>query len=115
MNYEVGERRRGKRENQHQLFPFPVLQGRWGVVCASTVNPIKMKLITKGKHTQKGGVIRGWGMIVVQRARLQMEKRDKQELKELRVCQIVLLFCPPPPRVSGKAAGVKEEMPPRPL
>lgn len=54
MNYEVGEKGRGGGggENQHQLFPLPMLQGRQRVVCASSVSPIKIKLITKGKQAQ---------------------------------------------------------------
>lgn len=51
------------------------------------MNPIKIKLITKGKnthtHTQIEAeklVVRGWREIVVQRARVQMEKKKTREI-----------------------------------
>lgn len=68
------------------------------MVCASTVNPIKIKLITKGKHTKHGGggIDTGVGSNSRTESKVTDEKKkDKRDLRELRVCQIALLFCSP--------------------
>lgn len=112
-------RRKGGKENQHQLFPFPMLQGRLGVVCGSTANAIKKLINNKGKHTYTHKVWKKceteWREIVVEEYRWGKKTRERLEETEggQCSCQISLLFCPP--IFLERDANVKEEMLPRPL
>lgn len=55
-----GKKRRGgggrkKKKINISYFLFLCLKADRGAVCANAVNPIKIKLITKGKHTSTNG------------------------------------------------------------
>lgn len=86
------------------------------MVCASSASPIKIKLITKGKHTQSG---ENSDMGVGSDSRMESKVTDGKK-RQARFegtegvpdC-IALLF--PPLVALERAAGVKEETPSRPL
>lgn len=51
------------------------------MVCASTVNPIKIKLITKGKHTKReGGIDTGVGSNSRTESKVTDEKKKTSEI-----------------------------------
>lgn len=107
MNYEGG---RGGGEKSTSAISFSSALREIGAVCASTVNPIKIKLITKGKthaHAQiKAEKISSAGAERDRRTESKCTdgKKDERDLRELRVGTVAArLHCSfVPPRLSGK-------------
>lgn len=79
MNYERG--RGGEGESTSAISFSSALREIGGGLRERCVNPIKIKLITKGKRTHaqikvERIVLRGWGEVVVP-----MERTDKPEIR----------------------------------